>query len=118
MDPKLRSRTASTWGPKRDPNLKPSKNTQRSEVTRDLILRAAKDVFAQQGYEKADLDSISRKACRSKGALYGHFKSKADLFLALIEQRISNHTLRCAELSAKIDKSQDKLIALREFFME
>jgi AcrR family transcriptional regulator len=45
-------------------------------------------VFAQHGYAGASVDRIVREAGFSKGTFYWHFKSKEDLFLALVEERI------------------------------
>lgn len=53
------------------------------EATRNEIVRAAAKVFAKKGYHAASMDDIVA-ACRlSKGAVYGYFDSKEDLFLAV-----------------------------------
>lgn len=56
--------------------------------TRDRILASATQVFAQYGYAGATLDAIATDAGMTKGAVYWHFASKSDLFLALMEQRM------------------------------
>jgi AcrR family transcriptional regulator len=50
------------------------------------ILSAARTVFSARGYQHASLDEIARQAEFAKGTLYSYFGSKADLFVALIEQ--------------------------------
>jgi AcrR family transcriptional regulator len=52
------------------------------------LLDAAARVFAQHGYAGASVDRIAERARLSKGTFYWHFKSKEELFLALVEERI------------------------------
>lgn len=55
--------------------------------TRERILEAAARVFAQKGYQSASLDEVAADAGLTKGAVYWHFKSKNDLFFALLDSR-------------------------------
>lgn len=55
---------------------------------RDELLSAALRVFARRGYREAGVDEIAAEAGYSKGALYWHFSGKADLFAALLEERV------------------------------
>ena len=54
--------------------------------TRLAIIKAAVDVFAQKGYEKATVDEIAAGAAIAKGTVFYNFKSKEDIFFAIIEQ--------------------------------
>ena len=58
---------------------------QRSEETRTKITDAAIKLFSNAGYNKASVDEICAEAGISKGAFYHHFKSKQELFLALMD---------------------------------
>ena len=55
------------------------------DQTRQRILDAAADIFAAKGYHEAAVDDIVRASATSKGAVYFHFPSKEQLFLALID---------------------------------
>jgi len=55
---------------------------RRRQLTRDLLLDAAEEVFAERGFEGASLDDIAQRAGYTRGAIYKHFSSKAELFLA------------------------------------
>jgi AcrR family transcriptional regulator len=55
-------------------------------ATRDKILRAAREVFAEKGYHRALVDDIVRASQTSKGAVYHHFPNKEALFLALVDE--------------------------------
>ena len=48
------------------------------------------EVFVKNGYSEARMDDIVNKSGMSKGAIYYHYKSKKDLFLALIEHWETN----------------------------
>ncbi len=56
------------------------------EVRRAQILEAARLCFGEAGYHKTKMDDIVARAGLSKGALYWHFKSKEEIFLALFDQ--------------------------------
>jgi AcrR family transcriptional regulator len=49
------------------------------------ILEAALTIFVEKGYSNARMDDIVKAIGLSKGAIYHHFDSKRDLFMALIE---------------------------------
>jgi len=49
--------------------------------TRDRLLLAAADVFAERGYDGTRVADIAAAAGVSNGALYAHFASKADLLV-------------------------------------
>lgn len=55
------------------------------EATRQRILEAAEEVFAEKGYHGAVVDDIVRIADMSKGGFYFHFPNKQGIFLALME---------------------------------
>ena len=56
---------------------------RRREHTRNLLLDAAKDVFARRGFEGASLEEIAEAAGYTRGAIYKHFSGKEELFLAV-----------------------------------
>jgi AcrR family transcriptional regulator len=59
---------------------------RRLEHTRSLLLDAAEDVFAEKGFTPATLDDIAYAAGYTKGAIYKHFATKEDLFLAVSDR--------------------------------
>ena len=62
---------------------------EQSERNRVLLLAAARRVFLERGYHGASVDQIADAAGFSTGVVYSQFGGKADLFLALLEARIS-----------------------------
>ncbi len=59
-----------------------SKRQERTE----RILDAAAELIARWGYSKTTIDDIARKAGVAKGTIYLHWKTREDLFQALIER--------------------------------
>lgn len=61
---------------------------QQQEQTRQRLLQAAMEVFADHGFDGASIDAITERAGYSRGAFYSNFNSKAELLVALSEQRM------------------------------
>lgn len=55
------------------------------DATRERLLEAAEQVFAEKGYYGAVVDDIIRASESSKGGFYFHFPNKEAIFLALID---------------------------------
>jgi len=73
------------------------------ERNRGLVLAAARRVFLARGYANASLDAIAEEAGFSKGVVYSQFESKADMFLALLEARITERAEQNERLAAELD---------------
>jgi AcrR family transcriptional regulator len=58
---------------------------RRGDELREHILRTAKDVFLETGFERASMDVVATRAATSKRSLYAHFESKDKLFLAVVD---------------------------------
>ena len=65
-----------------------SKHQVRTEETQAKILDAAEAVFSEQGFEMTQLEEVAARAGFTRGAIYAHYASKEDLFLALMEERV------------------------------
>jgi AcrR family transcriptional regulator len=61
---------------------------QRLQHTRDVLLDAAGEVFAKRGFGGAALEDIAEAAGYTRGAIYSHFGTKEELFLAVIERHL------------------------------
>ncbi|MBK8593842.1 MAG: TetR/AcrR family transcriptional regulator [Sandaracinaceae bacterium] len=60
--------------------------------TRERILDAAEDTFAQVGYEAASLSAIADRVGIRTPSLYKHFPSKQDMYTAVLERLLLPHT--------------------------
>ena len=59
------------------------------ELTREMIMDAARDLFVTKGYQHVSMRQIAKELGYSHGALYYHFKNKAELFYALVEEHFA-----------------------------
>lgn len=59
---------------------------QQNPVTKAKLIRAAWEMFATQGYDRATVEAIIVSLGVSKGAFYHYFASKEDILDAVIEQ--------------------------------
>lgn len=57
---------------------------EEAAITRATVLKAALSVFSAKGYAAATLDDVAAAAKVTRGAIYWHFKGKADLYNTLI----------------------------------
>jgi AcrR family transcriptional regulator len=73
---------------------------ERKELTRELLLDAAIEVFARQGYHGASLEDVAAAAGFTKGAVYSNFSTKADLFLALLVRETARRNVALARAIA------------------
>jgi AcrR family transcriptional regulator len=60
------------------------------DLTRQRLIEAAAQVFAEKGYDRAGVQEISRRAGLTTGAIYGRFTGKAELLQAAIEARTTD----------------------------
>ncbi len=58
---------------------------ERRAETRERLLAAAAELFAERGVEGSSVDAIAERADRTSGALYDHFGGKDGLLFALLE---------------------------------
>ena len=53
------------------------------ERTRARLLEAARSLIREKGYEHTTLEDIAEKAGMTTGAIYGNFKNRDELLIAL-----------------------------------
>lgn len=75
----------------------------RDRDKRRQIIDGACQVFLEHGFDAASMSAIARAAAVSKGTLYVYFKSKEDLFEAIIEEQRRHQ----AEQIFKLDETAD-----------
>lgn len=57
------------------------KRQLKAEITKQRIFQTALELFQKKGFNQVTVDEIVKKSNSSKGAFYGHFNSKYDIFL-------------------------------------
>lgn len=95
-----------------------SRQQARTATTQRKLLAAAEKIFARDGFEAARLADIAALAGYTRGAFYAHFKSKEDIFFALLENWVGR---RIDEISAILGRQANpaaRLAALRRHYAQ
>jgi AcrR family transcriptional regulator len=95
-----------------------SRQRARTEATRRKLLAAAEKLFARDGFEAARLEDIAFLAGYTRGAFYAHFKSKEDIFFALLEDWVSRRIAEVTALLSQHESPAKRLRALREHYAQ
>jgi AcrR family transcriptional regulator len=66
----------------------------RTDVRRRAIVKAAAATFLEAGYEGATMAAISARVGGSKATIYGYFKSKEELYAAVMLEAMDDHANR------------------------
>jgi len=70
---------------------------ERAVITRGQLTKAAREVFAHDGFESARIEDIAAKAGKTRGAFYANFRDKEDVFFAIFEEDIARSQERVIE---------------------
>lgn len=93
---------------------KRNKHQERTDTTLRELLDAAETIFVRDGFERAQVEAIAAETGRSRGAVYAHFESKEDLFLALLERRIRSHMQEWQEVLRDTRTEEERRRIARE----
>lgn len=75
--------------------------------TRAKLMRSAAKLFCRHGLEQASVDDIAQDAGFTKGAFYSNFKSKEELFLAMLDEKFGEEIERI-ESALQGDEAPDE----------
>jgi TetR/AcrR family acrAB operon transcriptional repressor len=85
-----------------------------AEATRHSLLDAAEQLFQARGVSGTSLNDIANAAGTTRGAIYWHFKDKADLFNAMMERVTLPLEQTLASAGASARAAEDPLQILRQ----
>lgn len=88
------------------------KTKEDAENTREMILQSALNCFYEKGFSRTGFEDIARPIGLTKGAVYWHFKNKAELLIALIRQKAETNRREIGEEYTHPDSME----GLRQFF--
>ncbi len=99
-----------TKGPSQEPH------GQQSQDSRDEILKAATRLFANRGFHETSMSEVAREARVSKALIFWHFKTKEELFLAVLNRLLEPYFIDFAEESRMLDE-RHQILRLVEFYL-
>jgi AcrR family transcriptional regulator len=94
-----------------------NKHQLRTEATRQALLTSARRIFARDGFESCRIEDITAQTGRTRGAFYAHFRTKEDLFFALLEQEAERRVAQFRSALENCHTVGERRAALREFFV-
>jgi AcrR family transcriptional regulator len=87
---------------------------QKSDVTRERILEAATELFAQRGYAGTGVDRLAEKSGIAKTAIYYHFGNKEGLLASVLDRAASvwiDNIKQAADRAESAEESLDRALA-------
>jgi AcrR family transcriptional regulator len=92
---------------------------EKGTATRERLIRAARALFGERGYEATSIQLVLHRAGVARGALYHHFPSKEALFDAVLEQIVAEVADEAAKAArAAGDNPVDNLRAASNTWLE
>jgi AcrR family transcriptional regulator len=73
------------------------RRTEHATDTRAALVEAARRLFAAQGYDGTGTEQIVADARVTRGALYHHFRDKADLFRAVMAEAAASVAMQLVD---------------------
>jgi len=87
-----------------------------AQDSRDEILKAATGLFAGRGFHETSMSEVAREARVSKALIFWHFKTKEELFLAVLNRLLEPYFIDFAEESAALNE-RDQILKLVEMYL-
>lgn len=85
---------------------------------RELILRAATEVFARGGYFNSKVADIARVAGVADGTVYLYFKGKEDILRSIFARSMAEAIAECRRRLANLDDPREKLRHIARLHLE
>lgn len=90
----------------------------KAERTKRFILETAAPLFNRKGISGASIDDVLAETKLTKGCLYGHFSSKEDLSLQVVDYMMSDINLKISATVSKGKTAREKVFAFLDFYKD
>jgi AcrR family transcriptional regulator len=88
----------------------------RTQDSRDEILKAATELFSNRGFHETSMAEVARAAGVSKALIFWHFKTKEELFVAVLGRLFEPYVIDFAEEAGALDE-KGQLLKLIESYL-
>ncbi|HVC43397.1 MAG TPA: TetR/AcrR family transcriptional regulator [Candidatus Binataceae bacterium] len=88
----------------------------RAQDSRDEILKAATGLFANRGFHETSMSEVAKAASVSKALIFWHFKTKEDLFMAVLSGLLEPYFIDFTEEAGALDEKA-QIIRLIELYL-
>jgi AcrR family transcriptional regulator len=90
----------------------------KAERTKQFILETAAPIFNQKGISGANIDDVLAAAKLTKGCLYGHFESKEDLALQVVDFMLNTNGEKMLLTISQGKTAKAKVFAFLDFYKD
>jgi len=95
-----------------------ARRASEQSLTRNMIMDASRYLFTEKGYQYVSMRQIAKELKCSHGAIYYHFKNKAELFYALVSDHFRKLDAKIKEIVGKDMNNTEKLRQILLGFIE
>jgi AcrR family transcriptional regulator len=95
----------------------PTRTARRRAATRALLVDAAQELFAEQGFESTRINEITERADVGFGSFYNHFDSKDTIAAAVIERAVEAHASAVDELTKSLQDPAEVMAVAHRYFV-
>ena len=85
---------------------------RRREATVERLLDAAMETFAERGFAAASVEDVCSRGGFTRGAFYSSFRTKDELFAALMTREVERDLSRVADLLTGLADEDDPVTAV------
>jgi AcrR family transcriptional regulator len=96
----------------------PLRSSDKAIATRAALVELAAELFSTRGYLQTSIRDVAREASVTTGAIYGHFRNKAELLAAAIADRTERDLDSAYRSTAGSDRHVDSLRTLTRRYPE
>jgi len=96
----------------------PNKHQERTEETRRGLLKSARLIFARDGFQACRIEDVAAAAGYTRGAFYANFRTKEELFFALLQEETDGHAARIRAVLESYDSVGRRMAALRDYYVQ
>ena len=89
-----------------------------AESTYEALLDSAAACFLESGFAATSLDEVAKRARVTKGAIYHHFASKRDLFMAVLERQEVAQAQTISQAATAAADPWSAIVAAFDAFLE
>jgi len=94
-----------------------NQSESRAPDSRDEILKAATKLFANRGFHETSMSEVARSAQVSKALIFWHFKTKEELFLAVLSRLLEPYVIDFAEEAGVLDEKAQILKLVESYLL-
>lgn len=95
-----------------------SRREREQQMRREVIMVAAQKLFGQKGFELTTVDEIAAEAELGKGTIYSYFKSKDEIYIAILEKGLEILRERMNRVIAEGKSATETLYGLYDTFIQ